>query len=219
MSPRLVSRARTDAGVAGGAVAGVAAVLVVVLGVFLIQGNRSDDAEPLNADRSTPASDSGSPSEDPSESPDEEPTSDEEAWLAEVRTAAKDGFPAFVPAEVPSGWTVDEAAYEKDARWTMTFTAPSGAAVTLEQVAGGDMQAVMESLIGSDAEHTGTVDLRRWGTGRWQAYDGDGVALGNDLANSAVVVGGDTSRDELVELVKQLLTAEMVVNVGDGSDG
>ena len=209
-------RPRTDAGLAGGAVAGVVAVLVVIGGIFLVQGNRGDGTEPLNATQSTTADPSAA--EEPSDSPTSSPT-DDEAWLEEVRVAAKDGFPAFVPAEVPAGWVVDDAAYEPDARWTMHFTAPSGATVTLDQVAGGGVRAVAEAVVGR-SEPGREVDLRRWGTGRWQEYAGpDGLALGNDLADSAVVVAGDTSRKELVQLLKQLLTAEMVVNVGDGSDG
>lgn len=215
---------RSEAGVSTvvAAVGGVLAVLAVVVGGVVAQRVGDDDgaaAEPA-AGTSTSESRSGSvaeESDDASTAPTTSPT--REAWLKEAVVAAKDGFPAFVPAEVPRGWTVEDAAYGKDSRWTMAFTSPSGAAVSLHQRRGAEVRGVVDAQLGS-AREAGEVNLTRWGTGRWQAYEGrDGRALGSELARSAVVVSGDTTQEELVEVTRLLLTAEWVVNVGDGSDG
>lgn len=218
------TRSETGLTATTGALAGVAAVLLVVLGVVAVQqGLGSDDPDPASAD---PASSSGttitaSASSSPSttsESPAATEEPQDEAWLKEAVRAAKDQYPAFVPAKVPSGWTVDSATYEKEGRWRMELTSSAGRPVTVDQRDGDDLMPGVTEALGKDAEETGTVNLRRWGTGTWTLYAGDGrVALAQRLANTAVVVSGD--KGDAVRLTKQLLTAEMVVNVGDGSDG
>lgn len=218
------TRSETGLTATTGALAGVAAVLLVVLGVVAVQqGLGSDDADPASAD---PASSNGttmtaSASSAPSatsESPAATEKPQDEAWLKEAVRAAKDQFPAFVPSTVPSGWTVDSAVYENDARWRMELTSAAGRPVTVDQRDGDDLMPGVTEALGENAEETGSVNLRRWGTGTWTLYEGDGqVALAQGLANTAVVVSGD--KGGVVRLTKQLLTAEMVVNVGDGSDG
>lgn len=215
--------ARSETGLTAttGALAGVAAVLLVVLGVVgLQQGLGSDDTDEASGD---PAVSSGttmseSPSADASEPASADPSPEEEVWVAEAVRAAKDGFPAFVPARTPGGWTVDAATYRKGKSWSMELTTSAGDTVVIEQRSDGDVEALVNELLGS-AEQTGTVNLRRWGTGTWAAYQVDETfALGQELAGTAVVVSGPV-RADVVRLTKQLLTAEMVVNVGDGSDG
>jgi hypothetical protein len=203
------TRNETGLSTTTGALAGVAAVLVVVLGVFLVQRG-ADDAEPR-------AASDGSASTTSSET---EPVTGGNAWVAEAKEAGKDGFPAFVPAKVPTGWTAGTATYDPDASWTFELTAPSGATVTIDQRASGTVPEVVAELIGDDAEPAGEVDLSRYGTGRWDAYESaEGQALGKTMAGTAVVVGGDATQDEVVTLTQQLLTVEMLVNHDDGSDG
>lgn len=216
-----MTRTRTDSGAASlGAVAGVVAILVVVGGVFL--GLRSGDdpssaSSPTDTTNSESVEDSQSTDESPSESAPSE--SAEEAWVAEAVVAAKDGFPAFVPADIPAGWTAGEAAYVPDTSWHMSLVSPSGATVSIDQRSSGTTDRVVSSVLGR-ADRAGTVNLRRWGTGTWRAYtSGDSVALAQELTGTVVVVSGATDKDEVVEITKQLLTAEMAVNVGDGSDG
>lgn len=209
---------QTGAATSIGAVVGVVAILVVVLGILFLQDRSStDDTLPRSADETSPAASTDeSPSDETSTS--EEPK-EREAWIAEAVVAAKDGFPAFVPAEVPAGWTATDATYTPSTSWHMELTAPSGETVSIDQRVTNSVPAVVRELLG-DAQQTGTVNLRRWGTGTWQTWTaGEVVALVQELAGTVVAVSGTTGKDEVVEITKQLLTAEMVVNVGDGSDG
>lgn len=209
--------ARSETGLTAttGALAGVAAVLLVVLGVVGLQmGIGSDDTD----DAPTAEGTTMSTSPEAGSSPTPAEASKDEAWVAEAVRAAKDGFPAFVPARTPGGWTVDAATYTEDEGWSMELTTSSGDLVVIEQRSDDDVEALVSELLGS-ANQTGTVNLRRWGTGTWSAYEVDeSFALGQGLAGTAVVVSGPV-RADVVKLTKQLLTAEMVVNVGDGSDG
>lgn len=213
----MMTRSRSQTGASPiGAVVGVAAVLAVVLGVFLVQQSASD-TDPAGTDQ--PTSGETSTSDSPADEETSQGAPDDEAWLAEAVVAAKDGYPAFVPAEVPAGWSVDGATYAPDTGWHMDLTSPSGATVSLDQRSSGKVAGVVTSVL-NGAEPAGTVNLRRWGTGTWQAFQsGDGFALGKGLAGTVVVVSGATDEDEVVEITKQLLTAETAVNVGDGSDG
>lgn len=217
------TRSETGLTATTGALAGVAAVLLVVLGVVAVQqGLGSDDPDPASADPATSTTmteSASSSSSTPSESPAATEEPQDEAWLKEAVRAAKDQFPAFVPSTVPSGWTVDSAVYAKEGTWRMELTSSAGRPVTVDQRDGDDVMPGVTEAVGKDAERTGSVNLRRWGTGTWALYEGDGrLALAQGLANTAVVVSGDDKAD-VVRLTKQLLTAEMVVNVGDGSDG
>ena len=220
------TRSETGLTATTGALAGVGAVLLVVLGVVAVQqGLGSDDPDPASADPATSTtmteSDSSrsSSSSTPSESPAATEEAQDEAWLKQAVRAAKDQFPAFVPSEVPSGWTVDSAVYAKEGTWRIQLTSSAGRPVTVDQRDGDDVMPGVTEAVGKDAEQTGSVNLRRWGTGTWRLYEDDGrLALAQELANTAVVVSGDDKAD-VVRLTKQLLTAEMVVNVGDGSDG
>lgn len=206
-----------------GALAAAAAVLLVVVGVVLVQqASGSDDTTPSSGEPTTTLERLPDESNEPTEptEPTEAASSSEpeEAWVAEAVRAAKGGFPAFVPSEVPRDWTVDVATYEKDTSWRMELTSAGGGTVVIDQRAGDDTGPGVRAAVG-DAEQSGTVNLRRWGTGTWAAYEGsDAHALAQGLAGTAVVVSGP-DRAEVVEITQQLLTAEMVVNVGDGSDG
>ncbi len=213
--------ARSETGLTAttGALAGVAAVLLVVLGVVGIQmGVGSDDTDDASAEPTAEGTTMSTSPEAGSAPTPAAASPDDEAWVAEAVRAAKDGFPAFVPARTPGGWTVDAAAYTKGESWSMELTTSSGDVVVIEQRADDDVEALVSELLGS-ANQTGTVNLRRWGTGTWSAYEvAESFALGQDLAGTAVVVTGPV-RAGVVKVTKQLLTAEMVVNVGDGSDG
>src|SRR5690242_608307 len=131
----MMTTTRTEAGAASiGAVAGVVAILVVVGGVFL--GLRSgDDPSSASPPADQATSDSNAESESTEQSPSETGSSDDgqEAWVAEAVVAAKDGFPAFVPADIPAGWTAGDAAYVPDTSWHMELVAPSGATVSIDQ--------------------------------------------------------------------------------------
>lgn len=193
-------RDETGLSTVGAALAGIVAVLVVVLGVVAVQMSGSGD-EP---DGTTASSG--------------ETSSTGDGWVATAKEAARAGYPAFVPAKVPGGWSVGAATYAPDTSWRLELTTASGASVTLEQRTEGEVPDIAGELV-EGAAPAGTVDLRRYGTGAWDAFEGDGgYALGKRLAGTAVVVAGVTE-DEVVELTQQLLTAEMSVNVGDGSDG
>lgn len=214
-------RSETGLTATTGALAGAAAILLVVLGVVAVQqGINPDDTDPAGGE---PAASSGttmspSPSEDESSASSSPSSEPEEAWVAEAVRAAKDGYPAFVPSEVPRDWTVDVASYEKDASWRMELTTAAGGTVVIDQRSGDNLKPGLRSALGSP-EPAGSVNLRRWGTGTWAAYQGGGDhALAQVLAGTAVVVSG-SDKAEVVEITKQLLTAEMAVNVGDGSDG
>lgn len=213
--------ARSETGLTAttGALAGVAAVLLVVLGVVGIQmGIGSDDTDDASAEPTAEGTTMSTSPEAGSAPTPAGSSPEDEAWVAEAVRAAKDGFPAFVPARTPGGWTVDAAAYTEGESWSMELTTSSGDVVVIEQRADDDVEALVSELLGS-ANQTGTVNLRRWGTGTWSAYEVDeSFALGQDLAGTAVVVTGPV-RADVVKVTKQLLTAEMVVNVGDGSDG
>jgi len=211
------SRDQSGAATSIGAVVGVVAILAVVLGILFVQGRSTpDDTLPASADETSSAA---STDESPSGESSSDRPKEKEPWVAEAVVAAKDGFPAFVPAEVPAGWTATDATYTPDDSWHMELTAPSGETVSIDQLVRNDVPRVVRDLLG-DAQQTGTVNLRRWGTGTWQTWAaGDAVALAQELAGTVVVVSGTTGKAEVVEITKQLLTAEMVVNVGDGSDG
>lgn len=213
--------ARSETGLTAttGALAGVAAVLLVVLGVVGLQmGIGSDDTDDASAEPTSEGTTMSTSAEDGSSPTSAEASSEDEAWVAEAVRAAKDGFPAFVPARTPGGWTVDAASYAEGESWSMELTTSSGDLVVIEQRSDDDVEALVSELLGS-ANQAGTVNLRRWGTGTWSAYEVDkSFALGQDLAGTAVVVTGPV-RADVVKVTKQLLTAEMVVNVGDGSDG
>ena len=201
------TRNETGLSTALGALGGVAAILVVVLGVVVVQRS-TDDPEPGAASDEAGTSQSAASGD-----------SDPDGWVAEAKEAGSDGFPAFVPAKVPHGWTPGPATYEPDTSWHFELTAPSGATVTIEQRSSASVPEVVDEVIG-DAETAGTVDLRRYGTGSWDAYESaEGQALGKWMAETAVVVGGDATQDEVVALTRQLLTVEMLVNHDDGSDG
>lgn len=201
---------------------GVVAIAVVVGGVFLGLGWDDGPTPQSTSSASGPASGPAGTDVAPDAEPDDpatEPDADSEGWLAEVRVAAKDGFPAFVPAEVPAGWTAGSATYVPDTSWHLELTAPSGALVSIDQRSSGTTGDVVDDLLGS-AERDGKVNLRRWGTGTWHTFAaGDSAALGKELTGTIVVVSGETDQAELVEITKQLLTAEMAVNIGDGSAG
>lgn len=214
--------ARSETGLTAttGALAGVAGVLLVVLGVVGLQmGIGSDDTDDASAEPTSSSGTTMSTSPEDGSSPTSaEASPEDEAWVAEAVRAAKDGFPAFVPARTPGGWTVDAASYAEGESWSMELTTSSGDVVVIEQRSHDDVEALVSELLGS-ANQTGTVNLRRWGTGTWSAYEVDeSFALGQALAGTAVVVSGPV-RADVVKVTKQLLTAEMVVNVGDGSDG
>lgn len=209
-------RTETGASTSIGAVIGSLAILVVIGGIFLVQGG--SDPEPRSDSTDQPTAAVTTLSEEPSQDASASEKADD-AWLAQARAAAKDGYPAFVPADVPAGWTVTDAAYAPDTSWHLGLTAPSGNTVSIDQHSEGKVPDLVSDLIGS-ADRDGKVNLRRWGTGVWQTWTSEGmVALAQELAGTVVVVSGATDKAEVVEITKQLLTAEMVVNVGDGSDG
>ncbi len=193
-----------------GAAAGIAAIIVVVLGIYLTQASTTPDAQPRD-NNPTPTS-SATGTDDPTT-----PTTSDEAFVAAAIDAAKDGFPAMIPAETPAGWTAGEGTYVADESWHLVMTSEAGAEVTVDQRA-GDATALATELFGSLLGGA-DVNLTRFGTGKWKSFVGEDVyVLTNQLPSTAVVVAGPT-KAEVVALAKQLLTAEVANAPNDGSDG
>jgi hypothetical protein len=161
----------------------------------------------------TSAPDSPSASDTPTDSGDPVPSP---IINKAVKAAIADGFPALVPAGVPSGWTVVKAAYspKRGGSWRIELTDPNGADVTLIQSTSSAVEIVEQNL--PDAQPSGTVDLSDYGTGTWDAYSGTSVAaLAKELSGTAAVVFGPTP-DTIIELAQELLTAE---NAGSDDGG
>ena len=186
-------------------------VLVIVVVVAVLASRESVDAtsDPVPA----PSSDTATAAtETPSAEPPSAPADPGVDIAGPMKTAVKDGFPAFVPAEVPAGWTTTAASYApgqgaKSPLWSLAFLLPDGTTVKLAQSELSLRQAVTRYL-GTDSAPSGRVDLRRWGTGYWFEYSiADGVGLGKQLPSTSVVISAPSS-DAGVTLAKQLLAAE-----------
>jgi hypothetical protein len=200
------------------AIAGLALVAVTAVACG------SDDSDDTASDPSTSDTASASPSSAVSDTASEsvspsasDTTSDDPVPSPIINKAVKpainDGFPALIPAGVPTGWTVLSAAYDPHGGgvWTIDLTDPDGAPVSLMQSTASAADLVARLL--PDGQPAGTVKID--GTGKWDAYTGMGAtALAKDLSGTgAVVVGPD--QDSAVALAEQLLTAEDA-GTGDG---
>ena len=189
------------------------AVAVIVLGILVVVGvaaTRDGGPEPTSADptpaESSTTSSAGTPSESATSS-----TVPSVDITKPAKDAAKDGFPALVPSEVPPGWVATDASYSPDTGngpvWQVTFQLPDGGQVVLTQSELALPKAVGRFL-GRDAERNGRVDLRRFGTGYWFAYAaGDGAGIAKQLPSTSAVIAAPTT-DDAVTLAKQLLTFE-----------
>ena len=193
----------------------MAGLALLALTAVACGSDDGDGATASDTSTSSTASTSSSPSADPSGSgsPSATDTSSGDPVPSPlinkaVKAAIKDDFPALVPAGVPSGWTVTDAAYSPKGggTWHIGFTDPNGAPVTLEQSTQPAETLVAQYL--PDAQPAGKVDLSDYGTGKWAAYTGSsGAAIAKSLSGtSAVVVGPD--QDTVVTLAQELLTAE-----------
>lgn len=178
--------------------AGIAAVLVVLLGVFLIQSTlRGDGDRAASGDSSSSAAPSTAGSFDET-----------------AQQAANGGFPVMIPAEVPAGWSIGSWAYAADQSWHFAATAPSGGTVSVDQQDLTPAELV-DAVIGS-VTPAGQVDMTKWGTGTWDAFEYDGgFAVATQLPSTSVMVSG-ANRDDVIELTKQLLTAEPVAGETEG---
>ena len=190
---------------------GIGVVVLVIVVVVAVLASRDDvvassDPEPPPASTTATAG---------SETPSAEPTPPVDPGVdiaGPMMTAVEDGFPAFVPAEVPAGWTTTAASYApgqgpKSPVWSLAFVLPDGTTVELTQSELSLRQAVTRYL-GTNSAPSGRVDLRRWGTGYWFVYSlADGVGMGKQLPSTSVVISAP-SEDAAVTLAKQLLAAE-----------
>ena len=186
----------------------VVLLIVVVVAVLASRDGVDATSDPVPTPSSATAT---AATETPSAEP--SPSADPGVDIAgPMKTAVKDGFPAFVPAEVPAGWTTTAASYApgqgaKSPVWSLAFQLPDGTTVELTQSELSLRQAVTRYL-GTNAAPSGRVDLRRWGTGYWFVYSlADGVGMGKQLPSTSVVISAP-SEDAAVTLAKQLLAAE-----------
>jgi len=156
--------------------------------------------------------------EDPQESASESPAAEPVAPLdfgtePTVRAAYKnaalravdDDLITMVPTVLPDGWTTAGGGYQPDPQWwRMTFSAPTGE-VMLDQLPGTaeEVLADQQSLAAQD-----DVDLSKWGTGTWSAWDHEGATvLAYDLKGSTVILQG-ADLDTVQALAQSLLPAE-----------
>jgi hypothetical protein len=188
---------------------GVAVLVLVILVVVAVTATRNDDAAPSSVDPTLDASSATSSAATTSQAT-STPAVPSVDFTKAAKSAAKDGFPVLLPAEVPEGWVVTDATYRSQAgspTWQLSFEVPPGGAVVLTQSELGLAQAV-ERYLGDGAERVGKVDLRKFGTGYWFSYDAAGGAgIAKQLPNTTVVI---SAADEAtaVALAKQLLTYE-----------
>ncbi len=192
---------------------GVGLVVVVIIVVVALVATRDDpavSADPVEVTTTTATGESSTPAE-----PTSEATSTTDPGIDYTKAALKaadDGFPAMVPAEVPPGWSVTEAAYTpgkggNGPAWRMSLRNPGGVEVVLNQTELALDQAVRRYL-GADAVAAGKVDLRDYGTGYWHAYTvGKGFGIAKALPSTAVVVAAP-DKDSAVTLAQTLLTVE-----------
>ena len=186
----------------------VVLVIVVVVGVLASREDVVTSGDPVPPPPSPSATaDSATPSAEPT------PSAGSAVDISgPAKTAVEDGFPAFVPAEVPPGWTTTAASYapgqgSKSPVWSLAFQLPDGGTVELTQSELSMRQAVTRYL-GTNAPPDGRVDLRRWGTAYWFVYStADGVGLGKQLPSTSIVIGAP-SQDVAVTLAKQLRAAD-----------
>jgi hypothetical protein len=193
----------------GLAVTAVAGLLIVGSAAC---GTDTGDGEPTAADPTTQSSSPTSPSASATETtstvtpsasadPVPSPIIDKAA-----HAAIKDDFPALVPAGVPAGWTVVDAAYGPKG-WRIEMTDAHGAEVGVVQ-ARGELAPLVERVLGSASAESGTVNLGQYGTGRWTTYSGGThEGLAKVLAHTAAVVYA-ADQETAVALAGLLLTAE-----------
>ncbi len=190
---------------------GIGVVVLVIVVVVAVLASREDvvaSGDPVPSPASSSATDG-------TVTPSAEPTTPVDPGVdiaGPMRTAVEDGFPAFVPAEVPPGWTTTAASYapgqgSKSPVWSLAFQLPDATTVELTQSELPLRQAVTRYL-GTSSAPSGRVDLRRFGTGYWFLYSlADGVGMGKQLPSTSVVISAP-SRDAAVTQAKQLLAAE-----------
>jgi hypothetical protein len=187
---------------------GVALLVLVIVLVVAVTATKHDDPAPTSTDPTLESASTTSSASAPTEtSPPAGPSVD---FTKAAKKAAKDGFPALVPAEVPTGWVVTDATYTSQQGgplWQLSLDAPSGGAVVLTQSELSLSKAVQRYL-GDGAKHLGRVDLRKFGTGYWFTYSAAGGAgVAKELPTTSVVISAP-DEDTAVTLAKQLLTYE-----------
>ena len=191
---------------------------LIVLGILVVVGfaaTREGDEVPTSVEPSPSGAGTTSAGETPAESPSAggTPSAPPSVNITKpAKAAAKDGFPALVPSEVPPGWVATDAAYTPDKGghgpvWQISFLLPDGGVVVLTQSELG-LAGAVERYLGANAERDGKVDLRKFGTGYWFTYAvGDGSGIAKQLPSTSVIVAAPT-RDDAVTLAEQLLTFE-----------
>ena len=176
-----------------------------------VAATRDVDQAPTSVEPTPAESSSTAPAETPSQvaSPSAAPSVD---ITKPAQDAAKDGFPALVPSEVPPGWVATDAVYtpgqgSRGPVWQISFLLPEGGVAVLTQSELG-LAGAVQRYLGAGAERNGKVDLRKFGTGYWFAYAvGDGAGIAKQLPNTSAVIAAPT-QDDAVTLAKQLLTFE-----------
>jgi hypothetical protein len=148
------------------------------------------------------SSDSSSPSTSPTMAPSVLPGVDLDGTL---KKALKAKFPALIPSEVPAGWTLTDVSWDGQL-WVLDFAVPGGGTAQVFQI-----QATEKALVDADlagAQSDGTVNLKKFGTGTWNAWQGGSeYGLTHKFAKTmALVVAPDKAT--AVTIAQQLLTAE-----------
>ena len=195
-------------GRSGAVLGGFAVVMIVLAGIVVATQVLGDDDSPPSG--STPAGSEPSAETDTSDEPTEADTSDDasldEKWQRDAVKASAAGLAAMVPAVAPDGWSVVSGSFDKQAlTWNMNLTAPSGEVLLIQEQA--DAEALATEHVGADATESGVVDLRKWGTGEWQAWTGSRACISFGLEDSTVLLVG-SDQASLEELAKSLVTAE-----------
>lgn len=191
----------------GAVLGGFAVVMIVLAGIVVATQVLGDDDSPSG---STPAGAEPSAGTEGSGEPTEADTSDDasldEKWQRDAVKASAAGLAAMVPGVAPDGWSVVSGSFDKQAMtWNMNLTAPSGEVLLIQEQA--DAEALASEHVGADATQSGVVDLRKWGTGEWQAWTGSRAGLSFALEDSTVLLVG-SDQASLEELAKSLVTAE-----------
>jgi hypothetical protein len=192
-------------------VAGVIAVLAVVVGVAVAvsadDGDADTSSSPEASDPATTDSPSSSASSPPTDKPKPPPEID---YLAVVKRAAADGLAPLVPSG--GGWVVTAAEY-RDGSWQLVLE--DGESQTQVIQTSGVEPAALVSRHLADARQGDAVDLRRWQLGEWSSWtDESRHALSHEFKHGVVVVTGDDP-GTVLSATQSLLTYE----TGRGGEG
>ena len=149
-------------------VAGVVAVLTVVVGIAVAVNADEDDADTGSAPQPTDDTSLGAP--EPSATTTDRPQPPPEIdYRPAARRAAQGGIAPFVPDG--RSWVVTAADY-RDGSWRLVI-ADGVSEVHVVQTAGGDPGALVARHL-DDPRRGEPVDLARWQLGEWGSWSATG---------------------------------------------